>query len=222
MLFDSDPNFSSPRISDSTQRECVAPLSPFHSGMPLTHAPGRTLMCITAFAASAVLPRGAAAQHSAVARSGITTHARDAASTRVTRDARAWEQRGEPRSRSGRVALQFLAASAAAAGGGLGTYLVTRDLGETRVKGDEGYTRAGNVGYLVGSLAGSTLGAHLVGTNMGGKAPLWATALGALAGTTPLIALGIDEPYLPLFGVALGWLPQAALATGGFVMAEPR
>ena len=57
---------------------------------------------------------------------------------------------------------------------------------------------------------------------MGGKAPLWATALGAVVGTTPLLALGIDEPYLPLFGLALGWLPQAALATGGFVMAEPR
>ena len=57
---------------------------------------------------------------------------------------------------------------------------------------------------------------------MGGKAPLWATALGAVVGTTPLLALGIDGPYLPLFGLALGWLPQAALATGGFVMAEPR
>ena len=106
--------------------------------------------------------------------------------------------------------------------GGLGTYSLLRDVSETRVKGDEGYTRSGNVGYLVGSFAGATLGAHAVGRRMGGTSPLWATSLGALVGTVPLIALGIDEPYLPLFGVALGWIPQAALAAGGFTMADAR
>jgi hypothetical protein len=125
-------------------------------------------------------------------------------------------------SESARVALQFVAASAGAVIGGLGTYLAFRDLSETRVKGDEGYTRSGNVGYLVGSFAGATLGAHLLGTSMGGKSPLWATALGAAIGTVPLAALGIDEPYLPLFGIALGWIPQGALAAGGFNMAESR
>ena len=95
-------------------------------------------------------------------------------------------------------------------------------MSETRVKGDEGYTRSGNVGYLVGSFAGATLGAHLVGTSMGGKSPLWATSLGALLGTVPLMALGVDEPYLPLFGLALGWIPQGALAAGGFNIGESR
>ena len=124
------------------------------------------------------------------------------------------------RSKSGGVALQFLAASAGAIGGGLGTFLLLRDVGKQRVEGDAGYTRAGNVGYLVGSVAGETMGAHVVGTSMGGKSPLWATTIGALVGTAPLLALGIDEPYLPLFGLALGWLPQGALATGGFTMGE--
>ena len=90
------------------------------------------------------------------------------------------------------------------------------------MKGDDGYSRSGNVGYLAGSFIGTTLGAHLVGKRLGGIAPLWATALGGLIGTVPLMALGIDEPYLPLAGIALGWIPQAALATGGFNMAERR
>jgi hypothetical protein len=121
-----------------------------------------------------------------------------------------------------RAAVQFIAGSAAAVSVGLAGYFVLRNVSETRVKGDEGYTRSGNVGYLVGSFVGTTLGAHLVGRSMGGKAPLWATSLGGLVGTAPLIALGIDEPFLPLIGLSLGWIPQAALATGGFVMAEPR
>lgn len=126
----------------------------------------------------------------------------------------------EPR-RSTRIALQFLASSVGAAGGGLGAFLVLRDVGEQRVKGDESYTRAGNVGYLAGSFAGATIGAHVVGTRMGGRSALWATAAGALVGTAPLIALGVDEPYLPLFGFVLGWIPQAALATIGFRLGEP-
>jgi hypothetical protein len=121
-----------------------------------------------------------------------------------------------------RAAVQFVAGSAAAVSVGLAGYLLLRDVSETRVKGDEGYTRSGNVGYLVGSFVGTTLGAHLVGRSMGGRAPLWATSLGGLVGTAPLVALGIDEPFLPLIGLSLGWIPQAALATGGFVMAEPR
>ncbi len=125
-------------------------------------------------------------------------------------------------SRRKRTALQFVAGSVGAVVGGLAGYSVLRDVSETRVKGDEGYTRSGNVGYLVGSLVGTTLGAHLVGRSMGGTAPLWATSLGGLVGTVPLAALGVDEPYLPLIGIALGWIPQAALATGGFTRGEPR
>lgn len=127
------------------------------------------------------------------------------------------------RSRSGRILLQFLASSAGAAGTGLAAYFVFEDVGTRRVKGDEGYTRAGNVAYLTGSFTGATLGAHLVGRGMGGRSPLWATAAGAFVGTLPLlVAAGVDEPYLPLMGIALGWIPQGAFATIGFDAADRR
>ena len=71
-------------------------------------------------------------------------------------------------------------------------------------------------------MAGATLGAHVVGTSMGARSRVWATSLGALVGTAPLLTLGIDEPYLPLVGIALGWIPQAALATGGFNLGVSR
>jgi hypothetical protein len=126
------------------------------------------------------------------------------------------------RSRAGRIALQFVGASAGAAGVGLVTYLAFQDVGKTRVEGDAGYTRAGNVGYLVGSLAGATLGAQIVGSSMGRRSPLWTTAVGALVGTVPLLILGVDEPYLPIIGIALGWIPQAAGATIGFGAGDRR
>jgi hypothetical protein len=107
-------------------------------------------------------------------------------------------------------------------GGGLGSYFILRDVSETRVEGDEGYTRSGNVGYLIGSFAGATIGAHAVGRSLGGNSPLWSTSLGALIGSVPLIALGVDEPFLPLYGIVLGWIPQAALAAGGFILADSR
>jgi hypothetical protein len=128
-----------------------------------------------------------------------------------------------PRHSAGvRLGLQFLAAGVGAVGGGIGTFILLRDVSDQRVKGDEGYTRSGNVGYLVGSFAGATIGAHTIGRSLGGRSPLWATSLGALAGSVPLMALGVDEPWLPLYGVVLGWIPQAALAAGGFIMAESR
>jgi len=127
------------------------------------------------------------------------------------------------RSRGGRIALQFLASSAGAAGVGLVGYFMFDDVGTKRVEGDAGYTRAGNVAYLVGSATGATLGAHLVGRSMGGHSPLWATAAGAAVGTLPLfLAAGIDEPYLPLMGIILGWIPQAAFATIGYEAAGSR
>lgn len=128
-----------------------------------------------------------------------------------------------PRHSAGvRLGLQFLAAGVGAVGGGIGTFILLRDVSDQRVKGDDGYTRSGNVGYLVGSFAGATIGAQTIGRSLGGRSPLWATSLGALVGSAPLIALGVDEPWLPLYGIVLGWIPQAALAAGGFIMAESR
>ena len=180
-------------------------------------------------AACLTLPAPAVAQQRAALRSAITEATAHVPTLRPA-DAHALGARPEytpallaPRRSAGaRLGLQFLAASAGAVGGGLGTYLILRDVSETRVKGDEGYTRSGNVGYLAGSFAGATVGAHVVGRSMGGTSPLWATSLGALIGTVPLIALGVDEPFLPLYGIVLGWIPQAALAAGGFVIGDSR
>ena len=175
-------------------------------------------------ASAVVAPtRPALAQHRSSLRSAASITSRTANRGGVT-DVDSAPLALQPRraSEGKRAAMQFVAGSAAAVSVGLAGYLLLRDVSETRVKGDEGYTRSGNVGYLVGSFVGTTLGTHLVGRSMGGKAPLWATALGGLAGTAPLVALGVDEPFLPLIGLSLGWIPQAALATGGFVMAEPR
>ena len=172
---------------------------------------------VLAIAASVATSTPGVAQHLATLHSGV---AAAHATNHGTAVGTAPPQQPHKPSKGGRVALQFLAGSAGAVGGGIATYIILRDVSETRVEGDEGYTRSGNVGYLVGSFAGATLGAHLVGTRMGGRSPLWATALGSLVGTVPLAALGIDEPYLPLFGILLGWIPQGALAAGGFTMAE--
>ena len=180
-----------------------------------------------ALVACLIVPASARAQHRAALRTAIAMPTEAGVATAPPRAA-ALGAAGlsvpapPPRSAGARLGLQFLAAGAGAVGGGLGTYLILRDASETRVKGDEGYTRSGNVGYLVGSFAGATIGAHVVGRTLGGNAPLWATSLGALIGSAPLLALGVDEPYLPLYGVVLAWIPQAALAAGGFIMAESR
>ncbi len=178
------------------------------------------LSCVlAAFAIST--PTGVSAQLQSDARSAFAIHASVDVTSPRARPALLEQEQPEPQSPGGgRIALQFLAASAGAVGGGSGAFFMFRDVGEQRVVGDAGYTRAGNVAYLVGSMGGAALGAHLVGRSMGGRSPLWATTLGALVGTAPLLALGIDEPYMPLFGIALGWIPQAALATGGFNVAE--
>lgn len=173
---------------------------------------------LTLLTLATCLTSRAHAQHLAVARSGITLPSHSAGAPLGLTPAPA----GRAASKAARVALQLLASSAGAIGGGFAAFVVTQDLSETRQSGDEGYTRSGNIGYLAGSLAGATAGAHLVGNAMGGKSHVAATAIGALIGTAPIAALGIDEPYLPLFGILLGWIPQALLATGGYAVGASR
>lgn len=181
----------------------------------------RWISCVTVAVAMFAPVSRATAQHQAAARAAFIVHIEGSASFTPAPLPLSWQQ---PKRETpvGRIALQFLASGAGAAGAGLGAYMLLDEVGTTRVKGDEGYTRPALVGYMTGSVVGATLGAHLVGTAMGGRSPVWATALGAVVGTTPLLVLGIDEPYLPLIGVALGWIPQAALATAGFRMGETR
>lgn len=181
-----------------------------------------TLGCTLTLTAGVVVARPALAQRLGTARSAVTVSLASVGNARDSNSTAIWRPPVSRPSTGARVALQFVAASAGAAGAGLGAFLVTQDIGERRVEGDAGYTRAGNVGYLVGSMAGATFGAHLVGQRTGGQAPVWTTVLGALVGTVPLFALGVDEPYLPLFGVLAGWIPQAALATGAYALAGSR
>jgi hypothetical protein len=178
---------------------------------------------LTLIFASVVAPASSAsAQQRSSLRSAVFV--RQAATTRLSGAPGTPLVALQPRRRAERIriALQFVAASVGAVSGGFAGYSALRDVGETRVSGDATYTRSGNVGYLLGSLVGTTLGAHVVGTHMGGRAPLWATTLGGLIGSAPLLLGGVDEPYLPLFGIAVGWIPQAAFATGGFNRAESR
>ena len=177
----------------------------------------------TAIAGALLLPGATSAQQAALARCAFDASPISAI-TRTTGFA-ALEPGAlqRERSRTGRVVLQFLASSAGAAGVGLVSWLAFEDVGTRRVEGDAGYTRAGNVAYITGSFVGATLGAHLVGNSMGGRSPVWATAAGALVGTLPLFVFGgVDEPYLPVFGVILGWIPQGAFATIGYTAADNR
>lgn len=174
-------------------------------------------------ATGALLARAAPAQTTALARRGFDPSAIAAVADTTSVIGLQGEAPQRERSRTGRVILQFLASSAGAAGVGLVSWLAFDDVGTRRVEGDAGYTRAGNVAYITGSFVGATLGAQLVGNSMGGRSPVWATATGALVGTLPLFAFGgVDEPYLPVFGVILGWIPQGAFATIGYTAADNR
>lgn len=77
-----------------------------------------------------------------------------------------------------------------------------------RVKGDAGYTPDANTAYAVGSFVGSTLLVYWIGRGDGSHASFWATALGTGLASVPLF-LGRQEPYLPIFGIALGAPLQA-------------
>jgi hypothetical protein len=124
--------------------------------------------------------------------------------------------RAPRRATAGKTAAQLIASAAGATAIGLGAYFMLRDVGTHRVKGDDGYTRAGNVGYWAGSVVGAAAGAQLAGDALVGGGAVWATTLGAAIGTVPLFALGVDEPWTPVYGLVYGWPLQAALATGGY------
>ena len=121
------------------------------------------------------------------------------------------------RASSGRIAAQLVgSALAAGAAGFLAWQLLDDPEGaDRRVKGDAGYTPNANSAYAAGSFVGSVVAAYLIGRGDGSRGSLGATALGAGLATIPL-ALGRDEPYLPLIGLVLGAPAQAIGATLGY------
>ena len=114
-------------------------------------------------------------------------------------------------------ACQVAGAFVGAAAAGLGAWKLLDDPNGPgrRVKGDEGYTPAANTAYAVGSYAGGTLVAYVIGRSDGSRGSLLATAAGAGIPSVPLF-LGRNEPYLPLLGLVFGAPLQALGGTMGY------
>lgn len=112
---------------------------------------------------------------------------------------------------AGKVILQLAAGVAGAWLGGLAGYQLVAGIADDRtVKGDAGYSPAGNGGFVAGSALGSATASALVGWALrtDGSYP------GALVGASVpslLLLLGLDEPYLGLIGAIF----VAPLQSGG-------
>jgi hypothetical protein len=112
---------------------------------------------------------------------------------------------------AGKIILQLAAGVAGAWLGGLAGYQLVAGIADDRtVKGDAGYSPAGNGGFVIGSALGSATASALVGWALrtDGSFP------GALAGASVpslLLLLGLDEPYLGLIGAIF----VAPLQSGG-------
>ncbi len=82
-----------------------------------------------------------------------------------------------------------------------------------KVKGDDGYSVAANVGLLVAGAAGAALGVHLARHVREAPSSLTGALLGTVAATLPFM-LGVSSPTLPYYGLTLvpllqgigGWL----------------
>lgn len=117
---------------------------------------------------------------------------------------------------AGRIATELLMGVGGAwVGGYLGYRIAERAADDYTVKGDAGYSPAGNVGYAVGSASGSALAVYAAGCSGPARGSLPATF--AAAGTASLLLLLlIDDPYMPLFGFVIVAPLQAVAATAGF------
>ena len=117
---------------------------------------------------------------------------------------------------TGQVVAQLLAGVVGAwAGGYAGYRIAERAADDYTVKGDAGYSPAGNVGYAVGSGLGSALAVYAVGAAGPARGSPVVTAFCAGMGSLALVPL-IDDPYMPYFGVLLVAPLQAVAATVGF------
>lgn len=101
------------------------------------------------------------------------------------------------------------------AGGSVGYKIAEGAADDRTVKGDAGYSPAGNVGYAVGSGLGSALAVYAVGLAGPSRGSPLVTTFFAGMGSLALVPL-IDDPYMPLFGVVLVAPLQAVAATVGF------
>ena len=120
-----------------------------------------------------------------------------------------------------RIAAQIVGSALAAGAVGFAAWTVfdNPEGSDRRVKGDAGYTPNANTAFAVGSFVGSAVAAYAIGRGDGSRGSLITTALGAAIATVP-IALGRDEPYLPLIGIVLGAPLQAIGATLGYQLSR--
>ena len=130
------------------------------------------------------------------------------------------EHTGAPASPSSRAsrsfrALQFLAATAGAIAGGSAGYSIMRDPARDRVKGDAGYSRAGNMGYAIGSAVGATVVGYAIGRTDGSHGSLAVTAIGASLPALPMVA-SVNDPYAMFAAVVLMTPLEGLGATLGY------
>jgi hypothetical protein len=88
------------------------------------------------------------------------------------------------------------------AAGALAYRLAEGIANDRTVKGDAGYSPAGNVGFALGATLGVATGvylAHRAGTGAGS----WSGALLGAAIPGALMLAGVHEPYMPILAVVL-------------------
>jgi hypothetical protein len=111
------------------------------------------------------------------------------------------QARVDPCGRStGRVLLQLGAGLAGAWIGGAWGFEIGDEFGTSKPQGDAVLNRAGNNGYIVGSLIGSTLAVYLTGNRPRRCGSAWRSGLGS-AMATSLLLLDAGDAYLPIIGV---------------------
>jgi len=116
----------------------------------------------------------------------------------------------------GRVAAELALGVVGAWVGAFFAYNIAEAIADdVTVKGDESYSPAGNVGFIIGSALGSTATVYTIGSIGPARGSPWATLLGAGIPTTILL-VGLDDPYLPLYGSGLVAPLQSLGATTGF------
>jgi hypothetical protein len=127
-----------------------------------------------------------------------------------------------PRVGFGRIVLQVLAGVVGAWAAGAVAYNAVADAANDQaVKDDQGYSPAGNWGYVAGSMLGSTLGVYIVGSIGDIDGSFLATALGAAVPTLGLAA-NADDAIMALAGAIIVAPLQAAGATIGFNITRRR
>ena len=131
-------------------------------------------------------------------------------------------QNPEERATVGTSALQTVAGLAGGFVLGLMGYKLAEGIADDRtVKGDAGYSPAGNWGWIAGSSLGIWGGIYGVGSALGYRASPLATGIGVAIPAALYLAIG-DDPYLPLYGIVLVMPLQTVGGLTGNLLSQSR